>query len=97
VRPVFIPLTSSTVRTSVLRLRIVRRRAPLVDVRSPEEYRGEKVKSFDLALRLAPEIKLETLVGPRFRLEEYREAIATARAAGREGHVKVVFDHRAAG
>jgi len=62
-----------------------------------EEYRGEKVKSFDLALRLAPEIKLETLVGPRFRLEEYREAIATARAAGREGHVKVVFDHRAAG
>lgn len=59
-----------------------------------EEYRGEKVKSFDLALRLAPEIKLETLVGPRFRLEEYREAISAARGAGRAGHVKVVFDHR---
>jgi hypothetical protein len=34
------------------------------------------------------------MVGPRFQLEEYREAIAAARAAGREGHVKVVFDHR---
>jgi threonine dehydrogenase-like Zn-dependent dehydrogenase len=59
-----------------------------------EEYEGERVKSFELALRIAPEIKLETLVGPGFRLREYREAIAAARAAGRNGHVKVVFDHR---
>jgi threonine dehydrogenase-like Zn-dependent dehydrogenase len=59
-----------------------------------EEYEGERVKSFELALRLAPEIKPETLVGPGFRLREYREAIAAARAAGGEGHVKVVFDHR---
>jgi threonine dehydrogenase-like Zn-dependent dehydrogenase len=59
-----------------------------------EEYEGERVKSFELALRMAPEIELETLVGPGFRLREYREAIAAARAAGREGHVKVVFDHR---
>ena len=59
-----------------------------------EEYGGERVKSFDLALRIAPDIQLETLVGPRFRLREYREAIASARAAGRQGHVKVVFDHR---
>jgi threonine dehydrogenase-like Zn-dependent dehydrogenase len=59
-----------------------------------EEYEGERVKSFELALRMAPQIELETLVGPRFRLREYREAIAAARAAGREGHVKVVFDHR---
>ena len=59
-----------------------------------EEYEGEKTSSFGLALRIAPEIKLETLVGPGFRLEEYREAIRTARAAGREGNVKVVFDHR---
>jgi hypothetical protein len=43
---------------------------------------------------MAPQIKLETLVGPRFRLREYREAIAAAHAAGRNGHVKVVFDHR---
>jgi threonine dehydrogenase-like Zn-dependent dehydrogenase len=59
-----------------------------------EEYEGERINSFDLALRIAPEIELYTLVGPRFRLREYRNAIAAARAAGREGHVKVVFDHR---
>ena len=59
-----------------------------------EEYRGERTSSFDLAMRVAPQIELETMVGPRFRLEEYREAIAAARSAGREGHVKVVFDHR---
>ena len=59
-----------------------------------EEYEGERVKSFELALRVAAEIKLETLVGPRFRLGEYREAIAAARTAGQRGRVKVVFDHR---
>ncbi len=59
-----------------------------------EEFGGEKVSSFELALRLAPEMKTDALVGPRFRLEEYGRAVATARAAGREGHVKVVFDHR---
>ena len=56
----------------------------------PTEVTG----SFDLALKLAPGIGLETMVGPHFRLEEYREAIAAARASGREGHVKVIFDHR---
>ena len=55
---------------------------------------GERTTSFELALRIAPKISLETMVGPRFRLKEYREAIAAARASGREGHVKVVFDHR---
>jgi len=62
-----------------------------------EEYDGEKTSSFDLALRLAPEIGLEKMVGPRFRLEEYGKAVAAARSAGRKGNVKVVFDHRAAG
>jgi threonine dehydrogenase-like Zn-dependent dehydrogenase len=61
-----------------------------------EKYRGEHVKSFELALRIAPEIKLESLVGPCFRLRDTREAIATARSSGRDGHVKVVFDLRAA-
>ncbi|MDP8899670.1 MAG: zinc-binding dehydrogenase, partial [Actinomycetota bacterium] len=59
-----------------------------------EEHRGERTSSFDLAMRIAPEIKLETMVGPHFRLEEYREAIAAARSSGRSGYVKVVFDHR---
>ena len=59
-----------------------------------ERYGGEETSSFRLALRLAPQIALETMVGPRFVLRDYREAIAAARAAGREGHVRVVFDHR---
>ena len=58
------------------------------------EYRGEKVKSFELAMRIAPAIKLATLVGPRFELRKYREAISTARSSGANGHVKVVFDLR---
>jgi len=62
---------------------------------SLEEHGGEKIKSFQLALRLAPQIGLETMVGPRFRLRDYREAIADARAAGRNGHVRVAFDLRA--
>jgi threonine dehydrogenase-like Zn-dependent dehydrogenase len=61
---------------------------------SVEHYQGEKTSSFQLALTIAPEIDLQTLVGPRFRLEDYREAIAAARSAGRTGQVKVVFDHR---
>ena len=60
-----------------------------------EEHEGEQTSSFALALRLAPEIGLEKMVGPRFALDDYREAIAAARAAGRQGNVKVVFDHRA--
>lgn len=59
-----------------------------------EEYHGARVRSFELAIAMAPEIGLASMVGPRFRLEEYREAIAAARSSGREGHVKVVFDHR---
>jgi threonine dehydrogenase-like Zn-dependent dehydrogenase len=61
-----------------------------------EEYQGEKVKSFELAMRIAPEIRLDQLVGPRFGLRQYREAIAAARSSGQNGHIKVVFDFRAA-
>lgn len=60
-----------------------------------EEYENERVKSFELALRLAPKLDLASLVGPRFRLGDYRRAIAAARSAGRAGNVKVVFDLRA--
>jgi threonine dehydrogenase-like Zn-dependent dehydrogenase len=59
-----------------------------------EEHDGKQTSSFQLALNIAPEIRLETLVGPHFRLEDYREAIGAARSAGREGHVKVVFNLR---
>ena len=59
-----------------------------------EEYRGERVKSFQLAMRIAPEIDLASMVGPRFALRDYREAISAARSSGRNGHVKVAFDMR---
>jgi threonine dehydrogenase-like Zn-dependent dehydrogenase len=59
-----------------------------------EDYEGEKIRTFELALRIAPEVRLETMVGPRFGLRRYREAIAAARSSGRNGHVKVVFDLR---
>jgi threonine dehydrogenase-like Zn-dependent dehydrogenase len=61
---------------------------------SVEEYEENKTSSFQLALRIAPEIDLQTLVGPSYPLESYKQAIAAARSAGREGHIKVVFDHR---
>jgi threonine dehydrogenase-like Zn-dependent dehydrogenase len=61
---------------------------------SVEKQNGNQTSSFQLALSIAQEIRLETLVGPHFRLEDYREAIAAARSAGGEGHVKVVFDHK---
>ncbi|CAN5899830.1 zinc-binding dehydrogenase [soil metagenome] len=59
-----------------------------------EEHNGDRIKTFDLAMSLAAEIGIEKLVGPSFKLENYRAAIAAARSAGREGHVKVVFDLR---
>ncbi len=61
---------------------------------SVEEYEERETSSFQLALRIAPEIDLQTLVGPSYPLESYKQAIAAARSAGREGHVKVVFDHK---
>jgi threonine dehydrogenase-like Zn-dependent dehydrogenase len=61
---------------------------------SLENYQGGKTSSFQLALSIAPRIELQALVGPSFRLDSYKEAIAAARSAGSEGHIKVVFDHR---
>ena len=59
-----------------------------------EEHDGKQTSSFRLALSITPKIELQTLIGPSFQLHSYKEAIAAARSAGREGHVKVVFDHR---
>jgi threonine dehydrogenase-like Zn-dependent dehydrogenase len=61
---------------------------------SIENYLGKETSSFQLALSIAPEIGLQTLIGPSFRIGSYKEAIAAARSAGREGHIKVVFDHK---
>ncbi|MBA2344912.1 MAG: alcohol dehydrogenase catalytic domain-containing protein [Rubrobacter sp.] len=57
-----------------------------------EEHEDEQTTSFDLALRIANPLKLGTLTGPRFRISQYREAIAAARSAGRNGNVKVMFE-----
>jgi threonine dehydrogenase-like Zn-dependent dehydrogenase len=51
-------------------------------------------RTFELALEAAPEVHLETLIGPLFGLGEYRDAIAYAMSAGRLGAVKVAFDLR---
>ncbi|CAN5659603.1 MAG: zinc-dependent alcohol dehydrogenase [Rubrobacteraceae bacterium] len=59
-----------------------------------ESYGGEDVSSFELAMRLAPEMNLASMVGPKFRLSDYAAAISAARSAGRAGNVKVVFDLR---
>src|SRR5215212_3982757 len=61
---------------------------------SVEEHDGKQTSNFQLALGIALKIELQTLVGPSFQLDSYKEAIAAARAAGRTGNVKVVFDHR---
>ncbi|HSK98976.1 MAG TPA: zinc-binding dehydrogenase [Rubrobacteraceae bacterium] len=59
-----------------------------------DEYRGERATSFELAMRIAREIGLSDMVGPRFGLRDYQQAIAAARTSGRNGHAKVVFDLR---
>lgn len=59
-----------------------------------ETVGGERVRTFALALSLlrtwAP--RLAPLVGARYRLAAYREAIASALDTGRSGVVKTVFD-----
>lgn len=59
-----------------------------------ENYGGARVSSLALAMRLAPEINLASMVGPKFPLSEYPAAISAARNSGRSGNVKVVFDLR---
>jgi threonine dehydrogenase-like Zn-dependent dehydrogenase len=53
--------------------------------------------TFDLALELVREAKLERLVTARYPLELYEDAVAHAAAAGRRGAVKIVFDLRKGG
>ena len=51
-------------------------------------------RTFDLALELAPSLKLERLAGPFFQLDDYREALEYAMASGRMNAVRVAFDQR---
>jgi threonine dehydrogenase-like Zn-dependent dehydrogenase len=62
------------------------------------EDRPEGPRStFQLALELVREARLERLVSARYPLERYEEAVAHAAAAGCRGAVKIVFDMRKGG
>lgn len=49
-------------------------------------------RTFDIAIHLAPELKLGRLVTHRYRLNEYVPALRKAYNGGREDAIKVVFD-----
>jgi threonine dehydrogenase-like Zn-dependent dehydrogenase len=55
---------------------------------------GSRRHTFDLAIETANECRLERLVSATYRLEDHRDAIAHAAAAGRRGAIKIVFDLR---
>jgi threonine dehydrogenase-like Zn-dependent dehydrogenase len=57
---------------------------------------GGQQRTFDLAFELVEDMGLGRLVGARYPLDRFPEAIAHAAAAGRRGTVKVVFDLRPA-
>jgi len=61
-----------------------------------ETFRGEQMPTFQVALRLLQErrVNLEGLVSHRFPLPRYREALRTALGKGSTQAVKVVFDLR---
>jgi len=61
---------------------------------STEEYRGERRRTYDVAIDLlsAGKADLAPLVTHRFPLDHYREALATAAGKGKTKAIKVVFE-----
>jgi threonine dehydrogenase-like Zn-dependent dehydrogenase len=59
-----------------------------------EDFRGERLRTFELALRLIANHGMEfaSLVTHKFPLAEFRRAIASALFTGAERSVKTVFD-----
>ena len=59
-----------------------------------ENYAGEEIRTFTLGIRLLEQMrdKLLPLIGERFSLKEYRQAIQAAMSTGRSGAVKTIFD-----
>jgi threonine dehydrogenase-like Zn-dependent dehydrogenase len=51
-------------------------------------------RTFEMALELAPSLKLERMAGPFFALDDYRDAIEYAMASGRMNAIRVAFDQR---
>ena len=59
-----------------------------------ENYAGAEIRTFTLGIRLLEQMrdKLLPLIGERFSLKEYRQAIQAAMSTGRSGAVKTIFD-----
>jgi threonine dehydrogenase-like Zn-dependent dehydrogenase len=62
---------------------------------STEEFEGKRVRTFDLAIQLMRngKVNLSSLITHRFRLDQYKEALSTAINKGRSATIKVVFEH----
>ena len=59
-----------------------------------ESYAGEEIRTFTLGIRLLEQMgdKLLPLIGEKFPLKKYRQAIQAAMSTGRSGAVKTIFD-----
>jgi threonine dehydrogenase-like Zn-dependent dehydrogenase len=55
---------------------------------------GSRVRTFDLAIATADDLRAEQMLSATYRLDEHVDAIAHAAAAGRRGAVKIAFDMR---
>ena len=61
-----------------------------------ETYEGERIRTFALGIRLLQQLgnRLLPLIGERFSLRDYRNAIQSALHTGQSGSVKTLFDFR---
>lgn len=59
-----------------------------------EQYGGEPVRTFDLAMDLVADAELGRLVTGLYPLDRYREAVDHAANSGSRGAVKIAFDLR---
>lgn len=59
-----------------------------------ERYKGQSIKTFDLALEFARDgkVDLASFVTHKYSLDNYRQAVQTALFTGRHGSIKTVFD-----
>ena len=61
-----------------------------------ESYGGEEIRTFTLGIRLLEQMgdKLLPLIGEKFALKAYRQALRAAMSTGKSGAAKTVFDLR---
>ena len=59
-----------------------------------ESYAGEEIRTFTLGIQLLEQMgdRLLPLIGEKFPLKKYRQAIQAAMSTGRSGAVKTIFD-----